>query len=73
MNYSSTLNTEYTLYHEVIRADGIDCAKIIGYKDGTYGFIIDSNMSISRGYRTVADCKAMLFKTLDSRNLLPAK
>ncbi len=64
-SYSSSLNTEPSLYHEVIKADGIDCAKVIGHKDGTYEFIIDSNMARSRGYKTVADCKSMLFKVLE--------
>ena len=65
MNYSSTLNTEYTLYHEVIKHDDIDCARIIGYKDGTYGYILDANHSVSRGYKTVADCKGILFRVLN--------
>jgi len=69
MNYSSTLNTAYILYHEVIKADGIDCAKVIGFKDDTYGYIIDSNMSTSSGYKTVADCKAVLFKVLEGGSL----
>ena len=64
--YSSTLKTDYSLYHEVIHKDGIDVAKVIGYKDGTYGYILDFNMSCSRGYKTVADCKSILFPVLDS-------
>lgn len=64
--YSSTLKTDYLLYHEVIHKDGIDAAKVIGYKDGTYGYILDHNMACSRGYRSVVDCKSMLFKILDS-------
>ncbi len=50
--YSSTLETEYQLYHEVIHRDDIDVAKVIGYKDGTYGFILAHNMACSRGYQT---------------------
>ena len=46
--YSSTLETEYQLYHEVIHRDDIDVAKVIGYKDGTYGFILVHNMAISK-------------------------
>jgi len=65
--YSSALNTDYTLYHEVIRKDNIDVAKIIGFKDGTYGYILDRNMSTSRGYKTVAECKKMLFMILDQQ------
>ena len=64
--YSSTLKTDYLLYHEVIHKDDIDVAKIIGFKDGTYGYILDHNMSCSRGYKTVADCKSILFPVLDS-------
>jgi hypothetical protein len=64
--YSSTLETEYHLYHEVIHRDDIDVAKVIGYKDGTYGFILVHNMACSRGYQNVADCKSILFPILDS-------
>ena len=64
--YSSTLKTDYLLYHEVIHKDDMDVAKVIGFKDGTYGYILDHNMSRSRGYKTVADCKAILFPVLDS-------
>ena len=64
--YSSYLKTDYQLYHEVIQKDGIDVAKVIGYKDGTYGYILDYNMSCSRGYKSFTDCKAMLFTVLDS-------
>ena len=67
MTYSSTLKTEYVLYHEVIKHDGIDCAKVIGYKDGSYGFILDANQSVSRGYKTVSDCKKILFIVLDGK------
>ena len=63
--YSSTLKTDYQSYHEVIHRDDIDVAKIIE-EDGTYGFILDHNMSRSRGYKTVADCKKILFLVLDS-------
>jgi hypothetical protein len=63
--YSSTLKTEYVLYHEVIHKGDIDVAKVIGYKDGTYGYILDHNMSCSRGYKSVADCKQILFEVLD--------
>ena len=63
--YSSTLKTEYSLYHEVIHKGDIDVAKVIGYKDGTYGYILDHNMSCSRGYKSVADCKQILFEVLD--------
>jgi hypothetical protein len=63
--YSSTLNTDYTLYHEIIKHDDIDCAKIIQFKAGDYGYILDHNMSISRGYKTVSDCKKILFLLLD--------
>ena len=66
--YSSKLNTEYSLYHEIIQRDGIDCAKVIGYKDNTYGYILDHNMSTSSGYKTVADCKEILFKVLDANS-----
>ena len=62
--FSSTLKTDYNLYHEVIHQNDIDVAKVIGYKDGTYGYIIDHNMSCSRGYKSVAECKSMLFKVL---------
>ena len=64
--YSSTLKTDYRLYHEVIHKDDMDVAKVIGFKDGTYGYILDHNMSCSRGYKTVADCKSILFNVLDS-------
>jgi len=64
--YSSTLKTDYVLYHEVIHKDNTDIAKVIGYKDGTYGYILDHNMSCSRGYKSVADCKQILFKVLDA-------
>lgn len=64
--YSSTLKTDYLLYHEVIHKDDMDVAKVIGFKDGTYGYILDHNMSTSRGYKCVADCKAILFPILDS-------
>lgn len=57
-------NIDYELYHEVIQYDGIDVAKVIGFKDGTYGYILDRDMSCSRGYKTVADCKEILFTTL---------
>ena len=67
MNYSSTLKTEYALYHEVIKHDAIDCARVIGYKDGTYGFILDADHSVYRGYKTVADCKEVLFIVLDRK------
>ena len=63
--FSSTLNTDYALYHEVIQKDGIDVAKVIGFKNGTYGYILDRNMSSSKGYKTVADCKEVLFLILD--------
>lgn len=63
--YSSTLKTDYSLYHEVIHKDNTDVAKVIGYKDGTYGYILDHNMSCSRGYKNVADCKQILFKVLN--------
>jgi hypothetical protein len=66
--YSSTLNTDYTLYHEIIKHDDIDCAKIIQFKAGDYGYILDHNMSISRGYKTVSDCKKILFLLLDKLN-----
>ena len=59
--YSSTLNTDYTMYHEIIKRDGIDCAKIIQFKAGDYGYILDHNMSTSRGYKTVGDCKMSLY------------
>ena len=64
--YSSTLKTDYLLYHEVIHKDDMDVAKVIGFKDGTFGYILDHNMSTSRGYKCVADCKAILFPILDS-------
>ena len=64
--YSSTLKTDYLLYHEVIHKDDMDVAKVIGFKDGTYGYILNYNMSTSRGYKCVADCKAILFPILDS-------
>ena len=65
--YSSRLNTDYDLYHEIIKHDDIDCAKIIGFKGGDYGYIIDHNMSTSRGYKTVGDCKKVLFLLLDEQ------
>ena len=64
--YLSTLKTDYSLYHEVIRHNDIEVAKVIGFKDGTYGYILDHNMACSRGYKTVADCKSILFPVLDS-------
>jgi hypothetical protein len=66
MIYSSTLKTDYWQYFEVIHKNGVDVAKVIGHRDGTFGFILDHNMSCSRGYRTVSDCKSMLFRVLDS-------
>ena len=65
--YSSTLNTDYTFYYETIKRDDIDCAKIIGFKGGDYGYIVDHNMSTSRGYKTVGDCKKVLYLLLNEQ------
>ena len=53
------------MYHEIIKRDGIDCAKVIQFKAGDYGYILDHNMSTSRGYKTVGDCKMILYVLLD--------
>ena len=63
--FSSTLKTDYDLYHENIYKDDIEVAKVIGFKDETYGYILSHNMACSRGYKTVSDCKDMLFKVLN--------
>jgi hypothetical protein len=53
------------LYHEEIYFDNEVVAKVLSEEDGTYWWIILKNCSISKGYKTVADAKKLLFISLD--------
>jgi hypothetical protein len=65
--YNSLRTDEGTQpYHEVVYLGYTKpVAKIMRANDG-YWWIIQHNFSISRGYKTVSDLKAVLFPVLDS-------
>lgn len=55
---------ESGLYHEWIYKGDEVVAKVMSEQDGTYWWFISSTYSISRGYKTVADAKKVLFMIL---------
>jgi len=66
IKYASTrFNHDSGLYHEWIYQGDKVVAKVMS-EDDSYWWVIILNNSISRGYRTVADAKDVLFKTLES-------
>jgi hypothetical protein len=68
MYYSERIPHDSGLYHEYIYRDNEypAVAQILSEND-SYWWIIQSNQSISRGYKSVADAKSMLFAVLDNR------
>jgi hypothetical protein len=55
------------MYHEHIYHDNQVVAQVLSDKDNTYWFVLTDNHAISRGYKTVADAKKLLFLALDRR------
>jgi hypothetical protein len=59
---SNRINHDCGMYHEQIFC-GDDLVAFVRSdpSDGTYWWAINGGSAISRGYKTVADCKAELF------------
>jgi hypothetical protein len=55
------------MYHEHIFHDNQVVAQVLSNGDSTYWYVLSDNQAISRGYKTVADAKDMLFRVLEHR------
>ena len=64
MYTSNRIPHDCGLYHEWIYKDDKVVAKVMSEGD-TYWWILTHNHSISRGYKTVAQAKELLFLSLD--------
>lgn len=53
------------LYHEHIFYNDKIVAQVLSEEDGSFWYVLTHNNSLSRGYKTVADAKKLLFISLD--------
>ena len=62
---SNRIHHDSALYHEHIFFNDTLVAQVMSEENGTYWFVLTRNNSLSRGYKTVADAKKLLFMSLD--------